>query len=143
MPEGCLRGDNANAFDDLGPGVVVAMETPHAVARLGAAFDALRRGVDAIGLAVDGGYWVIALANADRRVFEGIPMSTSHTGLRQLARLHSLGRSVHLLPAARDLDNYDDLLDAERRTDTTPRLRKVATMVASNVEQRRSCRPDE
>ena len=42
-------------------------------------------------------------------------MSSSNTALRQLRRLHSLGRSVRLLRMARDLDTYDDLRAAAAR----------------------------
>jgi uncharacterized protein len=135
------RGDGlaerlCNAFDDLGPGVIVGMETPHAVSTLGGAFDTLRSGHDAIGLATDGGYWAIGLGTIDRAVFDGVPMSTSHTGLAQLARLHRAGRSVRRLAVARDLDTVDDVADAARRRDATPLLRATAREVLAAVEER-------
>jgi glycosyltransferase A (GT-A) superfamily protein (DUF2064 family) len=135
------RGDGlgdrlANGFDDLGPGVIVGMETPHVVASLGGALEAIRSGRDAIGLATDGGYWAIALGAIDRRVFEGVPMSTSSTGLAQLSRLHSLGRTVARLPAARDLDTFDDLLDAAARATGAPMLRATALEVIEGVRVR-------
>jgi uncharacterized protein len=99
----------ANGFDDLGPGLVVGMETPQALASVPDGLAALGRGNDALGLAVDGGYWAIGLHHVDAAVFAGIPMSTSATGIAQLRRLHHLGRSVHLLSCAHDLDTVDDL----------------------------------
>ncbi len=111
----------ANGFDELGPGVIVGMETPHGVAALAAGLDALAGHRDVIGLATDGGYWAIGLHRADRRVFESIPMSESNTGLSQLRRLHSLGRSVSLLPMLRDLDTFDDVIAAAGR-DVAQRL---------------------
>jgi glycosyltransferase A (GT-A) superfamily protein (DUF2064 family) len=36
-------------------------------------------------------------------------MSESHTGVAQLRRLHALGRSVRVLPMARDVDDFADL----------------------------------
>lgn len=99
----------ANGFGDLGPGLVVGMETPLALASVSAGLAALERGADTLGLAVDGGYWAIGLRRVEDAVFAGIPMSTSATGLAQLRRLHALGRSVHLLPCASDLDTVDDL----------------------------------
>ncbi len=113
------RGDGlgdrlCNGFTDLGPGVIVGMETPAVAGALGDGIDAVRRGIDAIGLATDGGYWMIGLAVAGVRLggaaFDGVPMSRSNTGLSQLRRLHSLGRPVRMLPIARDLDTFDDLV---------------------------------
>jgi uncharacterized protein len=99
----------ANGFDDLGPGVIIGMDTPASVRWLGAAIDAVAVGDDVIGLTTDGGYWVIGLASVDAGVFDGVPMSASHTGVAQVRRLHQLGRRVRMLPMGRDLDNVDDL----------------------------------
>ena len=114
------RGDGlaarlGNAFDELGPGLIVGMEAPFAVPALGGAVSALRAGFDVLGLAVDGGYWVIGLHRVDRAVFEHVPMSTSATGLAQLGRLHRLGRRVRMLRMEHDLDTIDDLRVAALR----------------------------
>ena len=116
------RGDGLeqrlrHGFCDLGPGIIVGMDTPHAVAGLSAAFGQLERGVDVLGLAVDGGFWAIGLACVDdddflAAVFGDVPMSTSRTGVYQLRRLHQLGRPVHMLASTRDLDTVEDLLAA-------------------------------
>ena len=115
------RGDGLeqrlrHGFCDLGPGIIVGMDTPHAVAGLGAAFGRLERGVDVLGLATDGGYWAIGLSCVDDHflaaVFGGVPMSTSRTGVHQLRRLHQLGRRVHMLASTRDLDTVEDLIAA-------------------------------
>jgi glycosyltransferase A (GT-A) superfamily protein (DUF2064 family) len=120
------RGDGlaerlANGFVDLGPGVIIGMETPGAAATLDQALRALTAGCDVMGLALDGGYWMIGLADADAArcaaVFDGIPMSASHTGLSQLRRLHSLGARVALLQRVRDLDDATDLAAAARTAD--------------------------
>lgn len=102
-----------NGFLDLGPGVIIGMETPHVATALVDALAATRRGIDTIGLATDGGYWMIGLC-ADsvamaHGLFDGVPMSRTHTGLAQLRRMHACGRQVRLLPSARDLDTIDDL----------------------------------
>jgi glycosyltransferase A (GT-A) superfamily protein (DUF2064 family) len=102
----------ANGFHDLGPGVIIGMETPAGGRWLADALAAVRRGRDAIGLASDGGYWVIGLADADLAVFEGVAMSRGHTGITQMRRLYDLGREVRLLPMLRDLDTIDDLRSA-------------------------------
>ena len=126
----------ANGFEDLGPGLIVGMETPHAIAALDVALEAIDKGRDAVGLATDGGYWVIGLCAVDRAVFDGVPMSRSHTGLSQLRRLHSLGRSVTLLRAARDLDTFDDLVDAAHRSNGSPQLRAIARETIASVRAR-------
>lgn len=123
----------ANGFRDLGPGVIVGMETPHVVPAVRGALEAIACGTDAIGLAVDGGYWAVGLHAVDDRALQGVPMSTSHTGIAQLRRLHQLGRSVRRLPLARDLDTFDDLVAAARRVDGSPTLRSVARDVTERV----------
>jgi hypothetical protein len=125
----------ANGFDELGAGVVVGMDTPAAGRWLGDAVTAVAAGCDVIGLASDGGYWVIGLASIDRRVFEGIPMSESHTGVAQLRRLHALGRPVRMLPMTRDLDDVDDLM-AHARSDGPGRLAAVARATVDRLDRR-------
>ena len=136
------RGDDlatrlANAFDDLGPGLVVGMEVPSAIPHLTAALPTLRSGADVLGLAVDGGYWAIGLHRADPAVFRDVPMSTSVTGLVQLSRLHALRRSVRLLPMVHDLDTIADLrIAATDRpgADIAARLPDLARRVLARVD---------
>lgn len=108
------RGDGlaerlANGFADLGPGLIIGMDTPSSGKHFAAALDALRAGNDAIGMTYDGGYWGIALAAADRAVFHDVPMSTDHTGQDQLDQLLRLGREVTVLPTVHDLDHFEDI----------------------------------
>lgn len=108
------RGDGlgerlANGFADLGPGVIIGMDTPSVGPLLDGALTSIRAGHDAIGMTFDGGYWGIALAEPDPAVFDGVEMSTDHTGTDQLARLRRLGRNVTVLPSAPDLDTFDDI----------------------------------
>ena len=135
------RGDGLeqrlrHGFFDLGPGIIVGMDTPHAVAGLGAAFGRLERGVDALGLAIDGGYWAIGLSLVDDRflaaIFGDVPMSTSRTGVHQLRRLHQLGRPVHMLTTTRDLDTVEDLV-AAAEANRAGRLGGVLSAVAATL----------
>lgn len=112
------RGDGleqrlCNGFRDLGAGVIIGMETPHVAAALVDAVSWARRGVDTLGLATDGGYWMVGLSAASaaqaEQLFELVPMSRSHTGLAQVRRLHAHGCRVRMLPMARDLDTVEDL----------------------------------
>ena len=64
----------------------------------------------ALGLSEDGGFWAIGFKRDCPGAFTGIPMSTDGTGAAQLARLHSLGLRVHLLPVLRDVDTPADAL---------------------------------
>lgn len=107
--EGSLADRLAHGFDRLGPGLILGMETPHAATDLGEALSALGRGDDVIGPALDGGYWAIGLGRTDRRVFDGIAMSTPHTCADQMARLRALDRHVSVLHEARDIDTFDDV----------------------------------
>ena len=112
------RGDGLGerlrcGFADLGAGVVIGMETPHVAHLLGDALRLVEQGIDVIGLAEDGGYWMIGLCAATVSrvddVFREIPMSTATTGGLQLQRLREIGATVATLPTARDLDTIDDL----------------------------------
>jgi hypothetical protein len=126
----------AHGFDVLGPGVVVGMDTPAAIVHLPLAISAVMRSTDALGLADDGGYWVIGLATVDRRIFDGIEMSTAHTGRDQLRRLRALGRQVTMLPTARDLDDDADLIAAAARTaPSEARLAQVTRRIARSRER--------
>jgi rSAM/selenodomain-associated transferase 1 len=102
----------ASAFEDVGgPAFLVGMDTPQVTpAHLADGLAALRSPwCDAVlGLAPDGGYWAIGLRRADRSLFEGVPMSTAHTGAAQRARLLEAGLRVHELPEQRDVDTIAD-----------------------------------
>jgi uncharacterized protein len=93
-----------------GPGVQIGMDTPQVtVELLDGALAALDTAPAALGHAVDGGWWAIALRRADSRVFLDVPMSTCRTGALQEARLRQLGLDVAGLPTLVDLDSADDL----------------------------------
>jgi len=104
----------ANAFAAVtGSAVLVGMDTPQlSRAMLVEAMRALGEpGVGAVlGPAVDGGWWIAGLRQADPRVFVGVPMSTSHTFSDQRTRLARLGLRTRLLPVLRDVDTFDDAL---------------------------------
>ena len=102
----------ANAVRDVGePLLVVGMDTPQLTrAQLAGALERLDEpGVDAVlGPTPDGGYWAIGLSAPDPVVFDGVPMSTPHTGAAQRARLSELGLRTELLAPLRDVDTFDD-----------------------------------
>lgn len=93
-----------------GPGVQIGMDTPQVTAMLlDDALSALDGDDAALGLALDGGWWALALRRSRPGVFDGVPMSTSSTGRRQRDRLAALGLSVADLPELRDVDTMEDL----------------------------------
>ena len=133
------RGDGLgerlrNGFADLGAGAVVGMDTPHVAQLLDRALDWLAADTNVLGLAEDGGYWMIGLCggalDALDDVFRNIPMSTPNTGEAQLERLRELGRPVELLPLARDLDTFDDL----RAVAEMRRPGRLGTLAAATIE---------
>lgn len=102
----------ASAFEDVGgPAFLVGMDTPQVTpADLEDGLSALHDpSCDAVlGLSPDGGYWAIGLRQGARSLFEGVPMSTAHTGSAQHARLLDAGLRVRLLPELLDVDTIDD-----------------------------------
>jgi uncharacterized protein len=131
---GGLEERLANAFDELGPGFIVGMESPHAVASIASALKVVAGGEDALGFAEDGGYWGIGLGRVDPLVFKSVPMSASNTGLAQLRRLHELNRSVYLLPQACDLDTIADVEAAAARSGNN-RLETTARRILNELLQ--------
>lgn len=134
------RGDGlaarlANGFADLGPGVIVGMDSPAGGPWLADAVRSVQAGTDVLGLATDGGYWIVGLADADPSRFDEVPMSTASTGLAQLRRLHAAGRPVRLLPCVRDVDDVDDLV-AVAGSAATGRLPAVARAVVATISRR-------
>lgn len=108
----------ASAFDDAGaPAFLVGMDTPQITAET---IERGRRalcagGTDAVlGEAPDGGWWAIGIRAADRRVFEGVPMSESHTGVAQRSRLDQLGLRCGELELLSDVDTIEDAREVAR-----------------------------
>lgn len=88
-------------------GVQIAMDTPQVD---GALLSCALAGVGdhhaSIGLATDGGWWIIGLHRPDPSVFAGISMSTPTTGQQQLDRLRTLGFDPIVLPTLTDIDTW-------------------------------------
>ncbi len=126
--DGDLGERQNHGFATHGRGLIVGMDTPAAARRLSGAARALTAGDDVVGMATDGGYWVIGLAHPSGEEFDGVPMSASNTGLAQIRRLHQLGRRVHLVAMARDVDDVADLRAIAESGDTG-RLPTIARQV--------------
>jgi len=68
-----------------------------------------------LGPSTDGGYYLLGLKAAHRRMFEDIDWSTSRVAEQTLQRARDIDLDVHVLPAWYDVDDVDGLrrLDAE------------------------------
>lgn len=118
------RGDGlgeriAHAHHDAaargGATVQIGMDTPHAdpeVLAAAAARVTAGGGPDAVlGLAKDGGWWLLALRRAaDARLVAGVPMSTPRTGQLTRAALEEAGLRVDAAPVLSDVDVPEDVV---------------------------------
>jgi rSAM/selenodomain-associated transferase 1 len=105
------------AFDKASEGaaLLIGMDTPQLHAAQVDAFDPDRHDC-CLGFTHDGGYWAIGFADPrmGRPAIAGIPMSTAHTGRRQLQRLRALGLRVQLLETLVDVDTPADARQVAR-----------------------------
>ena len=62
-----------------------------------------------LGPSTDGGYYLLGLKQAHRRLFDDIDWSTERVARQTLERAHEIGLPVHVLPAWYDVDDADAL----------------------------------
>jgi molybdopterin-guanine dinucleotide biosynthesis protein A len=62
-----------------------------------------------IGPSTDGGYYLIGIKRAHRRLFDDIAWSSEHVLRQTLARADELGLPIAMLPAWYDVDDLDTL----------------------------------
>lgn len=76
-----------------------------------------------LGPSTDGGYYLLGLKAAHRRMFEDIDWSTSRVAGQTLQRARDVGLEVHTLPLWYDVDDLDGLrrLNAELNGAAEPR----------------------
>lgn len=128
QPQGGLDERIAAAFDAVRDrALLIGMDTPQVdPAVLQAALD---DPTDAawLGRATDGGFWALALPPLPDRgdLVRGVPMSTVHTGARQLTRLQRAGLALRMLPPLTDVDDVDA---AEAVAAGAPATRFAATL---------------
>jgi rSAM/selenodomain-associated transferase 1 len=80
----------------------------------------LRNDIDAvIGLAEDGGFWIIGIKRPVPGMFERVEMSTARTGQQLLEQLKSLGLRCAMLSVQRDVDVLTDALEVARQAPET------------------------
>lgn len=113
------RGDGfadrlANAHADAaesGPVLQIGMDTPQVDADLLAGCARLLlTGPALLGMAHDGGWWVLGVADGSTaQCLRDVPMSQADTGAVTLAALRSTGISVNLVEELHDVDTVDDI----------------------------------
>jgi glycosyltransferase A (GT-A) superfamily protein (DUF2064 family) len=62
-----------------------------------------------LGPSTDGGYYLLGLKAAHRRMFEDIDWSTERVAEQTLERAREIDLEIHTLPAWYDVDDLDDL----------------------------------
>jgi glycosyltransferase A (GT-A) superfamily protein (DUF2064 family) len=109
------HADAATATGGL-PVLQIGMDTPQVTGELiGECARELLAADAVLGLARDGGWWVLGVTNpATADCLRTIPMSRSDTGAVTLAALGDTGLNVSLVPTLADVDTVDDV-DAVRR----------------------------
>ncbi|MFL6075576.1 MAG: TIGR04282 family arsenosugar biosynthesis glycosyltransferase [Mycobacteriales bacterium] len=103
----------AHAYADAeGPTVLIGMDTPQVTAELLAtAVGALQHHDAVLGLAEDGGWWLMGVRDpAAAAVLTDVPMSTPDTGRLTIEALQSQALRVASVPALRDVDTFPDAL---------------------------------
>lgn len=110
--EGGLDRRLGAAFAEAdGPAVLVGMDTPQldaaVVTAAGRAVAEDSSGA-VLGMARDGGFWIVALPDGGPHDFQGVPMSADDTGARQIERLSERGRRVELVTELTDVDHWDE-----------------------------------
>lgn len=118
------------------PVVQIGMDTPHlttAVLRQ-VARTVEGTGQPVLGMAADGGWWVLASAlGSDVEGLEQVPMSDPRTGILTRRMLQDAGRSVAAAPVLRDVDVLTDARMAARAAPHTRFAREWDDHVARSA----------
>jgi glycosyltransferase A (GT-A) superfamily protein (DUF2064 family) len=132
------RGSNfadrlANAHIDAaaaaGPGSVlqIGMDTPQvSAALLARCAQVLRTAPAVLGMAHDGGWWVLGVRSADMaELLRPVPMSRADTGLLTLRALRNNGFDVLLVDELRDVDTVADVAAVRAACEPGSRFARV------------------
>ncbi|MGB0969640.1 MAG: DUF2064 domain-containing protein, partial [Mycobacterium sp.] len=85
-----------------------------------------------LGLARDGGWWVLGVtAAASAECLRGVPMSTPDTGAETLAALQRTGVTVELVGELADVDTLDDVEVVRRACRPESRFSRAAAGVSA------------
>jgi uncharacterized protein len=113
------------------PIVQIGMDTPQVTA---AQLNACARGLDdadaVLGMARDGGWWVLGLRDAaGAECLRGVPMSADDTGARTRKALQHNGLRVSLTEELADVDTIDDIDTVRRVCSPDSRFGRVTATV--------------
>lgn len=136
------RGDDfgerlANAHADAAiaggglPVLQIGMDTPQVSAELLATCATALADADAVlGMATDGGWWVLGLTHPETaECLRTVPMSTAETGDVTLAALLDTGVDVVLVGELADVDTVDDVEGVRRECPPDSRFHQATLMV--------------
>lgn len=109
------HSDAAEATDGL-PVLQIGMDTPQVSPELiGRCAQALADNEAVLGLARDGGWWVLGVTDATTAdCLRGVPMSLPDTGSQTLMALRHKGVDVELVCELADVDTVDDVDEVRR-----------------------------
>jgi hypothetical protein len=128
-----LANAHADAFAAAGPQPVlqIGMDTPQVTAGLLAnCAEALLGAPAVLGIAADGGWWVLGVRTAGMaEVLRGVPMSRSDTGVLTLKALRGSGIEVKLVEELHDVDSIDDVNVVRRACAAGSRFALAARVV--------------
>jgi glycosyltransferase A (GT-A) superfamily protein (DUF2064 family) len=113
------------------PVVQIGMDTPQVTADLLAECGTALSSTDAVlGMATDGGWWVLGLNDpGGAECLRDVPMSTSETGAVTLAALRDTGMTVGLTSELADVDTVDDVEVVRRACPPDSRFSRVKLTV--------------
>ena len=113
------------------PVLQIGMDTPQVTGELiGECADELLRKDAVLGLARDGGWWVLGVAEAAMAdCLRAVPMSRPDTGAVTLAALRDTGLQVSLVPTLADVDTVDDIDVVRRACPPDGRFARVTSAV--------------
>lgn len=113
------------------PVLQIGMDTPQVTPELlGTCARQLLSSAAVLGMAQDGGWWVLGVSSAVTAACLGeVPMSQSDTGALTLAALRSTGAEVVLVPELADVDTIDDVESVRLACDPAKRFAKVTATV--------------
>ena len=124
------HADSAAATGGL-PVVQIGMDTPQVTAELLIECGTALLSTDAVlGMATDGGWWVLGLTDPrGAECLRDVPMSTAETGAVTLAALRDTGLTVGLVSELADVDTVDDVEAVRRACPPDSRFSRVTLAV--------------
>jgi len=124
------HADTAEATGGL-PVVQIGMDTPQVTAALLVECGTALLSTGAVlGMATDGGWWVLGLTDPrGAECLRDVPMSTAETGAVTLAALRDTGMTVGLISELADVDTVDDVEAVRRACPPDSRFSRVKLTV--------------